>query len=70
MIRGLSILTAAAVTPIVVSRPRYADVYAAGVPVVVDDIDAADAVVVAGAVAESVAFAAGKAKGPDGQNHD
>ena len=57
------------VMPIVVSasRPGYADIHSAVVPVVVDDINAG---MVAGAVAESVVFAAGQAQGPDGQNDD
>ena len=50
------------------ARTVYLDVHAAGVvSVVVDDFNAGMA---AGAVAESVVFAAGQAQGPDGQNHD
>jgi hypothetical protein len=64
----MSISVAPIVIPIVVLRPGYANVHAACVaPVVVDDVDAGMA---PGAVAESVAFAAGQAQGSDGQNHD
>jgi len=54
-------------TPIVVSvsRPGNADVHAAVVSVVVDDLNTGMA---AGSVAESVVFAAGQAQGSDGQN--
>jgi len=62
-------MSTAAVTPIVVSvsRPGNADVHAAVVPVVVDNINAGK---MAGSVAEPVVFAAGKAQGPNGQDHD
>ena len=70
MIRGLSMSTTVTVMPVVISRPVYLDLHAARVSVVVDHIYAAARATAAVAVAESVAFAAGKAQGPDGQDHD
>jgi uncharacterized protein YciW len=68
-----SAATAAAFISVVMSVARsiYVDVHPARVvPVLVDDLDAAARATAAVTVAEFVAFAAGKAQRPDGQDDD